>query len=207
IDTISDPFIDPNYMIYDSTHSKFSSIVRKFVINGKPISIHGKLISIFQEQDPTNTKGSNANAEYVVESSGIFTTMEKSRAHLKVGSRRPSADIPMFVMAMNHEKYDNSLKIVSNASYTTNCLALAKVIHDNLGIVEGLVTTVYAITATQKTMNSPSGKVWCDSQEDAQNIIPASTGAIKAKFPKLNWKLTGMIFCVPAPKVSVMDLT
>uniref|UniRef100_A0A2K5NSW4 glyceraldehyde-3-phosphate dehydrogenase (phosphorylating) n=1 Tax=Cercocebus atys TaxID=9531 RepID=A0A2K5NSW4_CERAT len=192
---INDPFIDLNYMVYmfqyDSTHGKFHGTVK--AENGK-LDINGNPITIFQERDPSKIKCGDAGAEYVMESTGVFTTTEKAGAHLQGGAKRviisaSSADAPMFVMGVNHEKYDDSLKIVSNASCTTNCLApLAKVIHDNFGIMEGLMTTVHAIT----------------------NVIPASTGAAKAVgkvIPELNGKLTGMAFRVPTANMSVVDLT
>jgi len=214
---VNDPFIDLDYMVYmfkyDSTHGRFKGTVEmkngKLVINGNSITVHG-------ERDPANIPWGSDGAEYVVESTGVFTTIDKASAHLKGGAKKvvisaPSADAPMFVMGVNHEQYDPSMQIVSNASCTTNCLApVAKVIHDKFGIKEGLMTTIHAYTATQKTVDGPSGKAWRDGRTAAQNIIPASTGAAKAVgkvIPALNGKLTGMAFRVPTPDVSVVDLT
>ncbi|XP_062386068.1 glyceraldehyde-3-phosphate dehydrogenase-like [Sardina pilchardus] len=214
---INDPFIDVEYMAYmfkyDSTHGRFHGDVK---IDGGKLVINGHAITVFCERDPANIKWGDAGADYVVESTGVFTTIEKASAHLKGGAKRvivsaPSADAPMFVMGVNHEKYDNSMKVVSNASCTTNCLApVAKVLNDNFVIIEGLMSTVHAVTATQKTVDSPSGKLWRDGRGASQNIIPASTGAAKAVgkvIPELNGKLTGMAFRVPTPNVSVVDLT
>lgn len=214
---INDPFIDLDYMAYmfkyDSTHGPFKGDV--CVKDGK-LYIEGKAIDVHQCRDPSTIPWSNSGADYVVESTGVFTTIEKASAHLKGGAKHvvisaPSADAPMFVMGVNEAKYESDMKIVSNASCTTNCLApLAKVINDNFGIEEGLMTTVHSYTATQKTVDGPSGKKWRDGRGAAQNIIPASTGAAKAVgkvIPELNGKLTGMAFRVPTPNVSVVDLT
>jgi len=214
---INDPFIDLDYMVYmfkyDSTHGRFKGTVE--AKDGKLV-INGKAVTVFNERDPANIKWSDAGAEYVVESTGVFTTIEKASLHFKGGAKKviisaPSADAPMYVMGVNHTEYKTSENVVSNASCTTNCLApLAKVIHDNFEIVEGLMTTVHATTATQKTVDGPSGKLWRDGRGAAQNIIPASTGAAKAVgkvIPALNGKLTGMAFRVPTPDVSVVDLT
>lgn len=214
---INDPFIDLNYMVYmfkyDSTHGRFKGTVS--TKNGMLV-VNGKEIHVFQERDPTQINWAKAGAEYVVESTGVFTTLEKAGTHLKGGAKKvvisaPSADAPMFVMGVNHESYQPGMQVVSNASCTTNCLApLAKVINDNFGIEEGLMTTVHAVTATQKTVDGPSGKLWRDGRGAAQNIIPAATGAAKAVgkvIPELDGKLTGMAFRVPVPDVSVVDLT
>ncbi|KAG9510965.1 E3 ubiquitin-protein ligase HECW2, partial [Fragariocoptes setiger] len=214
---VNDPFIDLNYMVYmlkyDSTHGRFNGEVT--TKNGMLV-VNGQEIHVFQERDPTNINWARAGAEYVVESTGVFTTLEKAKSHLSGGAKKviisaPSADAPMFVMGVNHEDYKNDIDVVSNASCTTNCLApLAKVINDNFGIEEGLMTTVHAVTATQKTVDGPSGKLWRDGRGAGQNIIPASTGAAKAVgkvIPELDGKLTGMAFRVPVPDVSVVDLT
>ena len=199
---------------YDSTHGKFKGTVKK---DGDKLNINGKSVSVSMCRDPAEIKWGAAGADYVVESSGVFTTKEKAGLHMKGGAKKviisaPSADAPMFVMGVNESKYDGgSMDVVSNASCTTNCLApLAKIINDNFGIEEGLMTTVHATTATQKTVDGPSMKKWRDGRGAAQNIIPASTGAAKAVgkvIPELNGKLTGMAFRVPTPDVSVVDLT
>jgi len=220
---VNDPFIDLEYMVYmfkyDSTHGRFKGTVKaqdgKLIISYQGKSTH--TIRVFQEMKPENIKWGEAGAEYVVESTGVFTTIDKAKVHVNSGAKKviisaPSADAPMFVMGVNNTAYDPSKDhIISNASCTTNCLApLAKVIHDNFGIIEGLMTTVHATTATQKTVDGPSAKMWRDGRGAAQNIIPASTGAAKAVgkvIPALNGKLTGMAFRVPTPDVSVVDLT
>lgn len=202
------------YMLrYDSTHGRFPGEVA--VENGQLV-VNGNPIRITAERDPGNLKWGDVGADYVLESTGFFLTEESARAHLNAGARRvvmsaPSKDAtPMFVMGVNHSSYAGQ-QIVSNASCTTNCLApMAKVVHDNFGIVNGLMTTVHATTATQKTVDGPSVKDWRGGRGAAQNIIPSSTGAAKAVgrvIPELNGKLTGMAFRVPTPDVSVVDLT
>lgn len=214
---VNDPFIGLDYMVYlfkyDSTHGKFKGEVSS---DGTSLIVNGNKIAVFSERDPKSIPWGKAGAEYIVESTGVFTTIEKASAHLEGGAKKviisaPSADAPMYVVGVNLDAYDPSAKVVSNASCTTNCLApLAKVIHDNFEIVEGLMTTVHATTATQKTVDGPSGKLWRDGRGAAQNIIPAATGAAKAVgkvIPALNGKLTGMAFRVPVANVSVVDLT
>jgi len=214
---VNDPFISVDYMEYmfkyDSTHGQFKGTLAH---DKESITVNGKKIMVTQEKDPASIPWGKNGAEYVVESTGVFTVIEKAQAHIKGGAKKviisaPSADAPMFVMGVNEDKYTSDLQIVSNASCTTNCLApLAKVINDNFGIVEGLMTTVHATTATQKTVDGPSSKDWRGGRGAAQNIIPSSTGAAKAVgkvIPELNGKLTGMAFRVPTPNVSVVDLT
>lgn len=214
---MNDPFIGVDYMVYlfkyDSTHGRFKGTV---TAEGGFLVVNGKKITVFSERDPKDIKWASAGAEYIVESTGVFTTIEKASTHLAGGAKKviisaPSADAPMFVCGVNLDAYDPKYQVISNASCTTNCLApLAKVVHDNFEIVEGLMTTVHATTATQKTVDGPSGKLWRDGRGAAQNIIPAATGAAKAVgkvIPSLNGKLTGMAFRVPTANVSVVDLT
>ncbi|KXL41798.1 hypothetical protein M433DRAFT_131430 [Acidomyces richmondensis BFW] len=213
----NDPFIEPHYaaymLKYDSTHGIFKGDIK---VNGKDLTINGKTVRFYMEKDPANIPWSETGAEYVVESTGVFTTTEKAQAHLKGGAKHvvisaPSADAPMFVMGVNEKEYKSDIPVVSNASCTTNCLApLAKVIHDKFTIIEGLMTTIHSYTATQKTVDGPSAKDWRGGRTAAQNIIPSSTGAAKAVgkvIPDLNGKLTGMSMRVPTSNVSVVDLT
>ncbi|KAL6910395.1 glyceraldehyde-3-phosphate dehydrogenase [Trichoderma evansii] len=198
---------------YDSSHGLFKGDIE---VDGQNLIVNGKPIRFYAERDPANIKWSETGAEYIVESTGVFTTIDKAKAHLQGGAKKviisaPSADAPMYVMGVNHKEYDGSANVLSNASCTTNGLApLAKVINDNFGIVEGLMTTVHSYTATQKTVDGPSGKDWRGGRGAAQNIIPSSTGAAKAVgkvIPSLNGKITGMSFRVPTANVSVIDLT
>lgn len=198
---------------YDSTHGQFKGEI-KHVEDG--LIVNGKKVTFFTERDPAAIPWGKAGAAYIVESTGVFTTQEKASAHLKGGAKKviisaPSADAPMFVMGVNNKSYTKDVNVLSNASCTTNCLApLAKVINDNFGIIEGLMTTVHSYTATQKTVDAPSSKDWRGGRTAAQNIIPSSTGAAKAVgkvIPELNGKLTGMAMRVPTANVSVVDLT
>ena len=210
--------IDVDYMAYmlkyDSTHGRFSGTVS--VENGALV-VNGKKIRVTAERNPADLKWGEVGAEYVVESTGLFLDKAKCQAHLDAGAKKvimsaPSKDdTPMFVMGVNNKKYTADMNFVSNASCTTNCLApIVKVLHDNFGVIEGLMTTIHATTATQKTVDGPSMKDWRGGRGAGQNIIPSSTGAAKAVgkvIPELNGKLTGMSFRVPTPDVSVVDLT
>ncbi|MDP4209171.1 MAG: type I glyceraldehyde-3-phosphate dehydrogenase [Bacteroidota bacterium] len=214
---VNDPFLDLDYLVYmlqyDTVHGQFKGTAEnkggKFVVNGKEVAF-------FACMKAEEIAWGSVGADYVVESTGVFTTIDGASAHLKGGAKKvvisaPSNDAPMFVMGVNHTSYKNDMNIVSNASCTTNCLApLAKVINDKFGIAEGLMTTVHAATNTQKTVDAPSKKDWRGGRSILNNIIPSSTGAAKAVgkvIPSLNGKLTGMAFRVPTADVSVVDLT
>ena len=216
---VNDPFVDADYMVYmvkyDTIHGRFDGCVKeengKLVVNGKAINVYGCM-------NPEEIPWSECGAEYVVESTGVFCTTEKASAHIKAGAKKvvisaPAKDkeTPTFVCGVNLDKYTKNMKVVSNASCTTNCLApLAKVINDKFGIVEGLMTTVHSTTNTQKTVDAPSKKDWRGGRAAAGNIIPSSTGAAKAcalVIPEVKGKLTGMAFRVPTLDVSVVDLT
>ena len=209
--------LTPDYMAYmlkyDTMHGMFDGTIS---YTEKSIVVNGKDIPVFCEKDPSQLPWGKLDTDFVVESTGLFTKMEKAEAHLKAGAKKvvisaPSADAPMFVMGVNEKTYKSDMKIVSNASCTTNCLApLAKVVHDNFGIESGLMTTVHSTTATQRTVDGPSVKDWRGGRAASGNIIPSTTGAAKAVgkvIPDLAGKLTGMSMRVPTLDVSVVDLT
>ena len=214
---INDPFLNVEYAKYlfefDSIHGRFKGDVN--VVNNE-LEVNGKRIKFYAEKDPSLIPWSECGAEYIAESSGVFTHYDKAKAHLTAGAKKvivtaPGKEMPMFVMGVNHSQYTKDMDIVSNASCTTNCLApLAKVINDEFGIVEGLMSTVHSTTATQLTVDGSSKKDWRGGRAASNNIIPSSTGAAKAVgvvIPSLNGKLTGMSFRVPTLNVSVVDLT
>jgi glyceraldehyde 3-phosphate dehydrogenase len=210
--------LDAEYMAYmlkyDSVHGQYKAEIE--VVNGNLV-VNGNTIRVTAIKDPSQLKWDQIGADYIIESTGLFTTLDKCQAHITAGAKKvlisaPSADAPMFVMGVNESEYKAEIdNIISNASCTTNCLApLAKVINDNFGIVEGLMTTVHSTTATQKTVDGPSMKDWRGGRAASSNIIPSSTGAAKAVtkvIPSLAGKLTGMAFRVPTINVSVVDLT
>jgi glyceraldehyde 3-phosphate dehydrogenase len=215
--SVNDPFMDPEYMVYmfkyDSTHGRYPGSVEtrdgKLIVDGNEIIVHAC-------RNPHEIPWGADGVDYVVESTGVFTDREKASAHIRGGAKKviisaPSADAPMFVMGVNEDAYGPEMDVISNASCTTNCLApLAKIVHDRFGILEGLMTTIHATTATQKTVDGPSGKDWRSGRAASTNIIPASTGAAKAVgavIPSLKGKLTGLAFRVPTTNVSVVDLT
>ena len=216
--SINDPFTDLAYMEYmlryDTVHGRFKGSIEqkdgKLVVNGKPINVHA-------EMAPKDVPWGKDGAEYILECTGVFLTQDSAKGYLEGGAKKvifsapAKDDTPTFVMGVNHKEYKNSMNIVSNASCTTNCLApLAKVIHDKYGIVEGLMSTIHAVTATQKTVDGPSNKDWRGGRAASANIIPSSTGAARAVglvIPALKGKLTGMSFRVPTVNVSVVDLT
>merc|ERR1712227_435120 len=221
---INDPFMDLDYMVYqlkyDSVHKRYpGTIATKKDGDKEFLVVNGVEVQIFHEKDPASIPWGAAGAEYVCESTGVFTAKEKAELHIKGGAKKviisapPKDAVPIYVVGVNHKDYKSTDTVVSNASCTTNCLApLTKVVHEKFGIVEGLMTTVHAMTATQLTVDGPSrgGKDWRGGRCASQNIIPSSTGAAKAVgkvLPSLNGKLTGMAFRVPTPDVSVVDLT
>ncbi|GES66681.1 glyceraldehyde-3-phosphate dehydrogenase [Aspergillus terreus] len=213
---VNDPFIEVHYaaymLKYDSTHGRFAHDVQ---VDGDSLVVDGRKVKFYAEKDPSNVPWKDAGAEYIVESTGVFTTVEKASAHLKGGAKKviisaPSADAPMYVMGVNEKTYAGA-DVVSNASCTTNCMApLTKVLHEKFGIVEGLMTAVHAYTATQKLVDAPSKKDWRGGRAAAENLIPSSTGAAKAVgkvIPELQGKVTGMSVRVPTSNVSMIDLT
>ncbi|KAH1133215.1 hypothetical protein AAZX31_05G070300 [Glycine max] len=216
---VNDPFITTDYMTYmfkyDTVHGKFKNCEIK-IKDSKTLLLGSSPVTVFGIRNPEEIPWGEAGADYVVESTGVFTDKDKAAAHLKGGAKKviisaPSKDAPMFVVGVNEKEYKSDITVVSNASCTTNCLApLAKVIHDKFGILEGLMSTVHSMTATQKTVDGPSMKDWRGGRAASCNIIPSSTGAAKAVgkvLPSLNNKLTGMSFRVPTVDVSVVDLT
>jgi len=217
---VNDPFMDVDYLMYllkyDSSHGRFAHNVEK---TDGGILVDGHKVVVTHEKDPANVTWGNSGADYIAEATGVFTKKDTAGLHKKGGAKKaiisapPKDDAPIFVMGVNHEGYTTDMDVVSNASCTTNCLApVAKVLHDNYGIVEGLMTTIHAVTINQLTVDGPSvgGKDWRAGRAAGANIIPSSTGAAKAVgkvIPELNGKLTGMAFRVPTTNVSVVDLT
>ena len=215
---LNDPFMTPDYMAYmlryDTMHGQFQGEIS---YEEGALIVNGQKIAVFAEKEPKNIPWGKVGADYVVESTGVFLTKEKSQGHIDAGAKHvvmsaPSKDdTPMFVMGVNSDQYTSDMTFVSNASCTTNCLApIAKVLHENFGIKEGLMTTVHSVTATQKTVDGPSMKDWRGGRAATGNIIPSSTGAAKAVskvIPALNGKLTGISMRVPTLDVSVVDLT
>jgi len=224
VKAVNDPFMDLQYMVYmlkyDSVHKRFDGTIATETADGQEfLIVNGTKIRVFHEKEPGSIGWGASGAEYVCESTGVFTQREKAELHLAGGAKKviisapPKDDVPIYVVGVNHKDYKKTDTVVSNASCTTNCLApVVKVIHDKWGIKEGLMTTVHAMTATQLTVDGPSrgGKDWRGGRCASQNIIPSSTGAAKAVgkvIPSINGKLTGMAFRVPTPDVSVVDLT
>ncbi len=209
---------DANYLAYmlryDTIHGMFKGEIK---VEGSDLVVNGNKIRVTGEKDPAQLKWDAVGADFVLDSTGIFLTKDKAEAHLKAGAKKvlmsapPKDDTPMFVMGVNHKTIKKDVAILSNASCTTNCLApIAKVLHENFGIVEALMSTIHSVTATQKTVDGPSAKDWRGGRAATYNIIPSSTGAAKAVgkvIPELNGKLTGMSFRVPTLDVSVVDLT